>query len=144
IALLLWVIATLIAWRVARTRHEAARASSEAIAAGALLLIIGVTYAASAVLPRPMAQLAISDETVLAADFHAHTKYSHDGRSGWGEDDARAWARDAGYDVVYITDHRTFEGAERGIASNPGVAGEGTMLLQGLEAGYKGEHVNIL
>ena len=91
-----------------------------------------------------MARVALSDETVLAVDFHAHTKYSHDGRAGWTDDKVRSWMNGAGFDAVYVTDHRTFEGAERGISSNPGVAGEGTLILQGLEAGYKGEHVNIL
>jgi hypothetical protein len=92
-----------------------------------------------------MARLAVTDLVgVLAADFHAHTKYSHDGRAGWTEDDVRAWYHAAGYDVVYITDHRTFEGAERGVASNPPQAGQGTMIFQGLEAFYRGEHVNIL
>src|SRR5262249_46095226 len=64
--------------------------------------------------------------------------------AGWDEDAVRAWYRGAGFDVAYITDHRTFEGAERGIAANPPLAGQGTMLLQGLEAFYKGEHVNVL
>jgi hypothetical protein len=91
-----------------------------------------------------MASLVLSDATVLSLDFHAHTKYSHDGRPGWSEDDVRQWHRGAGYDAAYITDHATFEGAERGIASNAGQAGQGTMLLQGLEAVYRGEHVNIL
>jgi hypothetical protein len=45
---------------------------------------------------------------------------------------------------VYITDHATFEGAERGIASNPPFAGQGTMILQGVEAFFNGEHVNLL
>jgi hypothetical protein len=91
-----------------------------------------------------MASLTLSDDTVLAIDMHSHTKYSHDGRLGWSEDDVREWHRAAGYDVAYITDHATFEGAERGIAANPRLAGEGTMILQGLEAFYKGEHVNVL
>jgi hypothetical protein len=91
-----------------------------------------------------MAQLEVTDETVLAVDFHSHTKYSHDGRPGWTEDDVRDWHRGAGFDVDYVTDHATFEGAERGIASNPAQAGEGTMILQGIEAVYRGEHVNIL
>jgi hypothetical protein len=144
IALLVWVIAAFIAWRAWLNRRRATTPSREAIAGVVLLLVIFVTYAVGALAPRPMAQLAVSDEAVIAIDFHAHTKYSHDGRSGWSEDDVRSWARGAGFDVAYITDHRTFEGAERGIASNPGVAGEGTMLLQGLEAGFRGEHVNIL
>ncbi len=144
IALLLWVFALFAAWRVQRTRRAATTAAREAIATGVLLVTILVVYAVGAMVPRPMAQLAISDEVVLAVDFHAHTMYSHDGRSGWGEDKVRNWARAAGYDVVYITDHRTLEGAERGVASNAGVAGEGPILLQGLEAGFRGEHVNLL
>jgi len=101
-------------------------------------------YVSALAAPRPMAQFVASDGLVIAVDFHAHTKYSHDGRPGWGEDDVRSWARGAGFDAVYITDHRSFEGAERGIAANPSQAGEGVMLLQGLEAFYKGEHVNVL
>lgn len=144
IALLLWAIGLFAAWRVLRRKGAEAKPVHEAIAAGVFLVVVFVVYAVGALVPRPMAQLAISDETVLAVDFHAHTKYSHDGRSGWSEDRVRDWMTDAGFAAAYITDHRTFEGAERGIAANPGVAGEGTLLFQGLEAGYKGEHVNIL
>jgi hypothetical protein len=143
IALLLWVILVYVAWRVGRPRG-ATTPFREARNAAFLLGGILVTYAAVALLPRPMAALATSDDTVLSIDFHAHTKYSHDGRPGWTEDDVRNWHHAAGYDVAYITDHRSFEGAERGIASNPGQAGEGTMLLQGLEAFFRGEHVNVL
>jgi len=144
VALLLWAIALFAVWRVTRGKRVAVRPAREVIAAAIFLGVVFVVYAVGAMAPRPMAQLAISDETVLAVDFHAHTKYSHDGRSGWSEDKVRSWMNDAGFDVAYITDHRTFEGAERGVAANPGVAGEGTLLFQGLEAGYKGEHVNIL
>ena len=144
IALLLWVIGAFAIWRVMRARRSRTTVGREAIAAAGLLIAIFLTYAVGAMAPRPMAQLTVSDENVLAVDFHTHTKYSHDGRAGWTEDDVRRWVRGAGFDVAYITDHRTFEGGERGIAGNPGVAGEGTMLLQGIEAGYNGEHVNIL
>lgn len=143
VALLLWVILVYVGWRI-RPRRTQASPLRETSYAAALLGGILVTYAAAALLPRPMAALATSDDTVLSIDFHAHSKYSHDGRPAWTEDDVRDWHRAAGYDVAYITDHRTFEGAERGIASNPGQAGEGTMLLQGLEAFFRGEHVNIL
>ena len=143
IALLLWVILLYVAWRV-RTPRRATTPLREARNAAFLLGGILATYAAAALLPRPMAALATSDDTVLSIDFHAHTKYSHDGRPGWTEDDVRNWHRAAGYDVAFITDHATFEGAERGIAANPAQAGEGTMLLQGLEAFFRGEHVNIL
>jgi predicted metal-dependent phosphoesterase TrpH len=144
IALLLWVIGLFIVVRVWLARGRRTTARREVAAAVALLAAILITYAAGAVMPRPMAQLVASDPNIVFADFHAHTKYSHDGRSGWSEDDVREWHRGAGFDVAYITDHATFEGAERGVASNPGQAGQGTILLQGLEAFYKGEHVNIL
>jgi hypothetical protein len=144
IAVALWVIGLFAVYRVLRARRSAVVLRREAIAAGGLLAGIVVVYAAAAVLPRPMAQLVTSDATIIALDFHAHTEYSHDGRRGWDEEDVRAWHRDAGYGAAYITDHATFEGAERGIAGNAAQAGESTVLLQGLEAVDRGEHVNIL
>ena len=144
IVLVVWAIVLFAAWRVFRKRRTAVQPVREAAAAGIFLVGVVAIYAIAAMAPRPMARIALSDETVLAVDFHAHTKYSHDGRSGWSDDKVRSWMSGAGFDAVYVTDHRTFEGAERGISSNPGAAGEGTLILQGLEAGYKGEHVNIL
>ena len=144
IALFVWVVVGFALWRAVRARQRPTAVRRELIAALLLLVAVVLTYVAAAVAPRPMAQFVMSDETVIAIDFHSHTKYSHDGRPGWSEDDVRAWHRGGGYDVAYITDHRTFEGAERAIAGNPAQAGEGTMLLQGLEVVYRGEHVNIL
>jgi hypothetical protein len=144
IALLLWVIGTFVAVRVFLARGRPASVRGEVKAAGFMLLGIFVVYAAAALLPRPMAQLASSDSEVIIVDFHSHTKYSHDGRFDWDEDDVRSWYRGAGFNAAYITDHRTYEGAERGIASNAGQAGENVTLLQGIEAFYKGEHVNVL
>lgn len=143
IALVLWAIAIFVAVRIGRA-GRGTTVRREVIAAIIFLAALIVTYAAAAVLPRPMAQFVTSDETVLAVDFHSHTQASHDGRSGWTDEDVRAWHRAAGFDAVYITDHRSFEGAERGIASNPPFAGQGTMVLQGIEAFFNGEHVNIL
>lgn len=117
----------------------------ETACAALFLVAIVILYAAVAILPRPMAALAVDPaDVILTADFHAHTKYSHDGRPGWDASDVRAWHRAAGFDVAYISDHRTVQGAEQGIADNPTEAGQGTMLLQALEAGWRGEHVNIL
>ncbi|HEX4684538.1 MAG TPA: hypothetical protein VH277_17595 [Gemmatimonadaceae bacterium] len=143
IALLLWIIGVFAAVRVALAGRRDTTGRREVWAAVALFAGIFVAYAAAAMMPRPMAQLVASDPNILLADFHSHTEYSHDGRSGWTEDDVREWHRAAGFDVAYITDHATFEGAERGVASNAGQAGQGTVLLQGLEAFYRGEHVNI-
>lgn len=144
IALVIWVIVLFAIARIVLARSRSTTARREVWASLALLGAIFLTYAAAAMLPRPMAQLETSDPGVLVADFHAHTKYSHDGRSGWSEDDVREWHRAAGFDLALITDHATFEGAERGVASNPPQAGQGTLILQGLEAFYRGEHVNIL
>lgn len=143
IALMLWAIG-IFAFVRARLARAGTTVRRELVAAAVFLLALLATYAAAALLPRPMAQFVASDETVLSVDFHAHTKYSHDGRAGWNEEDVRAWHRAAGFDVVYITDHGTYDGAERGIASNPPFAGQGTMVLQGLEAFFNGEHVNLL
>ena len=122
-----------------------ASAVREAGIAGLSLLALVLVYAAVAVLPRPMAALAAEpSDVILVADFHAHTQYSHDGRPGWGPEDVRAWHRAAGYDAVYVSDHRTVQGAELGIADNPRAAGDGEMILQALEVGWRGEHVNIL
>src|SRR5690348_17007042 len=117
----------------------------EVVYALLFLLSVIVVYAAVAVLPRPMASLAVDPaDVILTVDFHSHTRYSHDGRPGWDPADVRAWHRAAGFDVAYISDHRTVQGAELGIADNPAEAGQGTMLLQALEVSWRGEHVNIL
>ena len=143
IAIVLWAIVLFTIWRVYRARRKTTILRE---LRAAVLMLVGIVfvYALVALLPRPMASLALSDDTVLAIDVHSHTRYSHDGRRGWTEEDVRRWHQSAGYDVAYITDHATLEGAERGIASNPRQAGEGTLILQGLEAFYGGEHVNVL
>lgn len=144
IAVVVWAVVIFVAVRVLRRRRRATSAMREVAAAGLLVLGIVVVYAAAAVLPRPMAQLQTTDLTVMSIDFHAHTGFSHDGRPGWEPRDVRAWHEAAGFDAAYITDHRTLDGAIEGIAENGSQAGQGVLLLQGLEAGYHGEHVNIL
>ena len=109
----------------------------------ALVLLVGL-YAAALVVPRPMAGIETVGQAILVVDFHAHTRYSHDGRPGWTPEDVRDWHRDAGFDVAYISDHRTFEGAREGWANNPSPAGQGTVLLPAIEVVWRGEHVNVL
>jgi hypothetical protein len=107
-----------------------------------LVVIIGV-YVVGMIMPRPMASIeAVTD--IIVIDFHAHTKFSHDGRPDWTPEDVRAWHRAAGFDVAYITDHRTFEGARDAWANNPTAAGTATVLLPGIEVVWRGEHVNVL
>ena len=107
------------------------------------MVVFVAVYAAVAIMPRPMAALEVGAD-ILVVDFHSHTKYSHDGRPDWTPEDVRAWHRNAGFDVAYITDHRTFEGARDGWANNPSPVGGGTVLLPGIEVVWRGEHVNVL
>jgi hypothetical protein len=108
-----------------------------------LVLLVGL-YAVALVVPRPMAGIETVGQAIVAVDFHTHTRYSHDGRPGWTPEDVRAWHRDAGFDVAYVSDHRTFEGAREGWANNPSPAGQGTVLLPAIEVVWQGEHVNLL
>lgn len=122
---------------------SARRMVREVIRAAVALVLLVALYAAVAIMPRPMAALDAGAD-ILVVDFHSHTRFSHDGRPDWSPEDVRAWHRAAGFDVAYITDHRTFEGARDGWANNPGRAGDGTFLLPGLEVVWRGEHVNVL
>jgi hypothetical protein len=150
VALIVTLVLGWIAWW-----WWARRASDAAVAPGrlavriaarlgiALVLLVGL-YAAALVIPRPMAGIETVGQAIIAVDFHAHTKYSHDGRPGWTAEDVRAWHRDAGYDVAYVSDHRTFDGAREGWANNPSPAGQGTVLLPAIEVVWQGERVNVL
>ena len=147
VALLVTAIVLYVVWRAWRLRRRPATTGRARREAGrATLFLIGVllVYAAAAMLPRPMAALVVDVPEVLLVDFHAHTLYSHDGRAGWSADDLRAWHRGAGFDAVYVTDHRSVQGAQRGLDGDPPQAGEGTMLLPGIEVVWDGLHVNLL
>lgn len=121
----------------------ARRALRELARLGVGLVVLLALYAGVAVLPRPMARLEASAD-VMVLDFHSHTRYSHDGRPDWTPEDVRRWHHDAGFDVAFITDHRTFEGARDAWANNPATVGQGTVLLPAIEVVWKGEHVNVL
>jgi hypothetical protein len=144
IAFVLLALVGYTAYRVNLWRTRRSTIVRDVLGAVGVVAGIVVTYAAVALLPRPMARLEALRSDVLVADFHMHTQYSHDGRDGWTAEKARAWERASGADVAYITDHRTFEGADDAYTNNPATAGAGTTLLHGIEAIYLGEHVNIL
>ncbi|MEO8564403.1 MAG: hypothetical protein ABI601_20180 [bacterium] len=122
----------------------ARRAVRIAARVGLALAALVALYAAALLLPRPMAGLDPAGSDLIVIDFHAHTKYSHDGRPDWTPEDVREWHRKAGFDVAYVTDHRTFEGAREAWANNPTNSGEATLLLPAIEAVWRGEHVNVL
>jgi hypothetical protein len=104
--------------------------------AGGTVAILGIML----LLSRPMASLRVSDPGLIVVDFHSHTSASHDGRPGFDAERNREWHRAAGFDAVYITDHRTFEGALEGARLNPPTAGDGTTILPGVELRDGPEH----
>jgi hypothetical protein len=103
---------------------------------GAAVAITGLLLVAE----RPMATIALPDPDLLAVDFHSHTSASHDGRAGFDAERNRAWHSSAGFNAVYVTDHRTFDGALEAQTANPAVAGLGTVLLPGVELRDIDEH----
>ena len=94
--------------------------------------------------PRPMAKLMVADPELVVVDVHSHTSSSHDGRPDWSPARVRAWHAKSGFNVAYITDHKRFGGAVDGVATNPAHAGDGVILLSGLELFSGGQHVNVL
>jgi hypothetical protein len=144
VALLAGVILCFILWRIGRARLAPSTRRLHVVATASLVIAIIVIYAAVAVLPRPMAALVSDNANIARIDFHSHTSASHDGRPGWSVENNRAWHRDGGYDVAFITDHATVAAAERGVAQNPSLASEGVIALQGIEVTWTGEHVAIL
>ena len=144
VALLVGAILLFAMSRVARAWRGPTTIRQHAIAVASFILGIILTYGAVATLPRPMAALVSDNANIVRADFHSHTAASHDGRPGWSAEKLRAWHRDGGYDVAWVTDHATVTAAEQGVAQNPRPAANGVSLLQGIEVTWTGEHVAIL
>ena len=144
IAVLVSVLVLFTIWRVLLVWRSAPTIRAHVISTAFLVLAIIVTYAATLLLPRPMAALVSDNADIIRIDFHSHTAASHDGRAGWSAEDNRAWHRDGGYDVAYITDHAAVAAAEQGMARNPVPAADGVTILQGIEVTWTGEHVVIL
>ena len=102
------------------------------------LAILVFLYICAAALPRPMAKLVVSDPNMIVADFHSHTSFSGDARRGFSPEENRTWHRNAGFNVAYISDHRSFSGAEEAVKNNPAKAGDNTVLLSAYEGRYLG------
>ena len=109
-----------------------------------VLLIPFVVLLINVLPPRPMAKLVVDDPAVVVVDVHSHTSSSHDGRPDWAPSRVRNWHAKSGFNVAYITDHKRFGGAIDGMAVNPARAGDGVVLLSGLELRSGGQHVNVL
>jgi len=133
-ALMLSILAGGLAWPARRVAWRVGRAVG---------VLLGV-YVVAVLVPRPVARLTVDDPDAVIVDFHSHTSASHDGRHGFSAEANRAWHAAAGFDVAYVTDHATFAGVVAGAARNPRHAGDGTVLLPGVEVRRAGQHLNVL
>jgi hypothetical protein len=140
----LWIVALHTLARYAARRHKPVGVGRELLYAAASFAALLAVYGAAVALPRPMAKLVITRSDAIAVDFHSHTHYSHDGRSGWTPEDVLDWHAAAGFNVAFITDHATLDGIRESLALDTTAAGQSTLLLSGIELFYHGEHVNLL
>ncbi|HJQ11338.1 MAG TPA: hypothetical protein VJ840_09945 [Gemmatimonadaceae bacterium] len=146
LAFLLTCAAAYATWRVMRRRRTTSvhlRRPEMESASKALLVLLGV-YASGAMLPRPTAKLTMLSPDEVVVDFHSHTRYSWDGRSSFSPEESRRWHHASGFDVAYITDHSTFAGAQEAARLNPIHAGDGTVMLSGIEVRDRGNHLVVL
>jgi predicted metal-dependent phosphoesterase TrpH len=147
IALLVTLLVGYVVWRTVAFlrgstwpvwRHELGGMALTVLLAPVLLLLVNV------LVPRPMSRLQVDDPDVVVVDVHAHTSSSRDARPDWTPDRVRRWHAESGFHVAYITDHKRFGGAMDALLSNPVRAGDGVVLLSGLEMRSAGQHVNVL
>lgn len=142
VALLLSLAALYIVWRELWWRRFGTTLLRELRFALVALIGLVLFYFLGIVAPRPMARLTLDDAEALSIDVHSHTRFSHDGRSSFTPEANRAWHRDAGFDVAYITDHSRFAGAREAARENPARAGDGLTVLPGIE--YVANHNHLL
>ncbi len=109
-----------------------------------LLAALVMVLVVNVLVPRPMARLSVEDPDLVIVDVHAHTSSSRDARHDWTPARVRDWHARSGFNVAYITDHKRFGGAIDAMATNPARAGDGVVLLSGLELYSGGQHVNVL
>ncbi|MDQ6828474.1 MAG: hypothetical protein M3081_06360 [Gemmatimonadota bacterium] len=147
IALLVTLVLLYLAWRmtVPRTRaRRANRAVGELRVAFRALAALFIVYGVGSVAPRPMAKLVASDTDVVIVDVHSHSNFSLDARPDWSVDDNRRWHRGAGFEIGYLTDHRTWDGLVPARRGNPTRAGDDFSFLPGVELHFKGQTVCAL
>ena len=144
IALVISVVIVYVIVRVAARRGRPVRAWCEFLYGLRAFLILVLVFVCAAALPRPMAALRLDDPEEVVFDIHSHTNYSHDARATFTVEANREWHRSAGFDVAFITDHRCFDGAAEGMRGNPRRAGDGTVLLSGIELPPEQRHLILL
>jgi hypothetical protein len=134
----LFVVIAIIVVFVAAGRAPAGRVrwKRAAIALACVMAVVAVFEASVIFLPRPMASLQVKDPNLVRIDFHSHTNASRDANKHFTPDDNRAWHAAGGFDVAYISDHVTFNGAVAAMQKNPPVAGDGLTVLSAVEGRY--------
>ena len=142
-ALFLTLVVLAVVWRTLRARRRATSAARETLVGVALLAGLLAVYAIGIIVPRPMAALRVSDRDDVVIDFHSHTNYSHDANKRFTTERNRAWHSAAGFDVAYISDHKSIVGAMEGARENASHPGK-TILLPSLESRDHSEHVLVL
>jgi len=85
-----------------------------------------------------MAKISVSDANLVVVDFHSHTNASHDTRQSVSPEANRTWHKRGGFDAAYISDHRSFDGAELARSRNPVRSGDEVVLLSAYEGRYRG------
>ena len=149
-ALLAWLLVLFAAFRfLRRRRRRMANVRQRAVHVEGLLVMAFLVafvswYTIGTLVPRPMAAIELPDRDELAVDVHSHTAASHDGRTSFDAAASRRWHAAAGFAAAYVTDHRNFGGAIDGVRGNPARAGDGTVLLPGLESAVAHSRILIL
>jgi hypothetical protein len=134
-------------WRLVRQKRPArahVRCARETLVASLVLLALITLYAGGTMLARPLPRIVMSSPDDIVIDFHSHTSFSWDGRRDFSPEANRLWHQASGFDAAYITDHGSFEGALEASLRNPSRAGDGTVLLSGIEVRSDGRHLDIL
>jgi predicted metal-dependent phosphoesterase TrpH len=145
VALLLSLMALYLVWRSWRWRRTGRpRVLRELLLALAALGAFLAFCLVGVLAPRPMAALSVDDRDAVKVDVHSHTNASHDGRPDFDARANIAWHRGAGFDAAYITDHKSFDGASEAMKLNPRRAGDGLVMLSGLEFIDNHNHINAL
>lgn len=107
---------------------------------GAVLAGVLAVYVVGAALPRPTPRVTATDPNVVRVNFHSHTRHSHDVGSGYTAEWSRAWHARTGFDAGFVSDHRTWDGVREAAASNPSRAGDGVLLMSGVEVWFRHQH----
>lgn len=149
-AVLVTIVLAFVMWRALRSRRSGrplgfrGRVGAELGVATLTFLGLVAFYGFGMVGHRPMAAVAPTDEDVVVVDVHSHTEHSHDSRTGFTAEDRREWHAAAGFDAVYVSDHRTWQGYNDAAPANPARAGMGTVLLPAIEIEFDGKYASVL